>query len=42
MINLTGERNMNQQTSTCIDYEKELNPAQLEAVTVPSGPGACR
>src|SRR5208283_190782 len=38
MINLTGERNMNQQTSTCIDYEKDLNPAQLEAVTVPSGP----
>ena len=29
---------MNQQTSTYIDYEKELNPAQLEAVTVPSGP----
>jgi DNA helicase II / ATP-dependent DNA helicase PcrA len=38
MINLTGECNMNQQTSTCIDYEKDLNPAQLEAVTVPSGP----
>ncbi|MGB6067130.1 MAG: ATP-dependent helicase [Desulfomonilaceae bacterium] len=24
--------------SDCIDYERELNPAQLEAVTVPSGP----
>jgi DNA helicase II / ATP-dependent DNA helicase PcrA len=38
MINLTGEHNMNQQTSTSIDYENDLNSAQLEAVTVPSGP----
>ncbi|MGO9570222.1 MAG: ATP-dependent helicase [Desulfomonilaceae bacterium] len=38
MINLKDEPNMEHQTSTCIDYEKDLNPAQLEAVTVPSGP----
>ncbi len=38
MINLTGERTMEHQTSPCIDYENDLNSAQLEAVTVPSGP----
>jgi DNA helicase II / ATP-dependent DNA helicase PcrA len=38
MINLTGEQTMNQQMSTYIDYEKDLNAPQLEAVTVPCGP----
>ena len=29
---------MNNTASSLIDYERDLNPAQLEAVTAPDGP----
>ena len=38
MINFNGEFAMLNDSSTQIDYEKDLNPAQLEAVSVPGGP----
>jgi len=38
MINFTDEFTMSEALSTIIDYSNDLNPAQLEAVSVPGGP----
>ncbi|MBI4964159.1 MAG: ATP-dependent helicase [Desulfomonile tiedjei] len=38
MINFNGEFAMSTVPSTLIDYSNDLNPEQLEAVSIPSGP----